>query len=176
MTTCLSGVDLIFFELNANQLDKKNRHARLGWSTKFFCREIPRNFAKYLCRILRNNFLFREISYREISLNFCDEIKIFTGKIHFWIFLHFNTTKKIFAKVFAKTFVIFVTFRKLFSRKAKTNFREIFAKIRKQKFSFQPYAQHESFSTHNCSNKGAAWSPVLNDLCCDTRLALHCPN
>jgi hypothetical protein len=39
-------------------------------------------------------------------------------------------------------FVIFVTFRKLFSRKAKINFREVFAKKWKLKFSFQPYAQH----------------------------------
>jgi hypothetical protein len=37
-----------------------------------------------------------------------------------------------------KIFVIFVTFRKFFSRKAKINFHEIFAKIRKRKFSFQP--------------------------------------
>jgi hypothetical protein len=42
---------------------------------------------------------------------------------------------KIFAKVFAN---FFATFRKLFSRKAKKNFLEIFAKIRKRKFSFQP--------------------------------------
>jgi hypothetical protein len=51
---------------------------------------LSRNFAKYLFRISRNNFfLFREISYREIvrnfakfreiSRNFCDEIKVFTG-------------------------------------------------------------------------------------------------
>jgi hypothetical protein len=40
---------------------------------------------------------------------------------------------------FREIFVIFVTIRKLFSRKAKMNFREIFAKIRKRKFLFQPY-------------------------------------
>jgi hypothetical protein len=38
----------------------------------------------------------------------------------------------VFAKVFAKTFVIFVTFRKLLLRKAQNNFS------RKRKFSFQP--------------------------------------
>jgi hypothetical protein len=45
----------------------------------------------------------------------------------------------VFAKVFAITFVILVTFRKLLSLTAETNFREIFANIRKRKFSFQPY-------------------------------------
>jgi hypothetical protein len=46
--------------------------------------------------------LFREISYREILRNFAKYREIFVtklkfsqGKIHFWILLHFNTTKKI---------------------------------------------------------------------------------
>jgi hypothetical protein len=67
---------------------------------------LSRNFAKYLFRISRNNFLyfakFREISYREILRNFAKYREIFVtklkfslGKMHFWIFLHFNTTKKI---------------------------------------------------------------------------------
>jgi hypothetical protein len=41
-------------------------------------------------------------------------------------------------RCFAKIFIIFVSFRELISRKAKINFRKIFAKIRKRKFSFQP--------------------------------------
>jgi hypothetical protein len=51
-------------------------------------------------------------------------------------------------RFFSKIFVIFV--RKLFSRKAKINFHEIFAKIRKRKFSFQPNPrQHpESWKTY----------------------------
>jgi hypothetical protein len=42
----------------------------------------------------------------------------------------------VFAKIFASIFVYFLM---IFSRKAKINFREICAKIRKRKFSFQPY-------------------------------------
>jgi hypothetical protein len=52
---------------------------------------------------------------------------------------------KIFVKIFTKIFVIFVifvTFRKLFSRKAKINFREIFAtfsrKYENENFRFNP--------------------------------------
>jgi hypothetical protein len=48
---------------------------------------LSRNFAKYLFCISRNNFLFREI--------FVMKLKFSQGKIHLWIFLHFNTTKKI---------------------------------------------------------------------------------
>jgi hypothetical protein len=51
---------------------------------------LSRNFAKYLFRISRNNFLFREISYREILRNFAKYREIFVtklkfsqGKIHF---------------------------------------------------------------------------------------------
>jgi hypothetical protein len=50
--------------------------------------------------------------------------------------IHFSFSK--ITKVFAKIFVIFVTFCKLFSRNAKINYRKIFAKIRTRKFSFQP--------------------------------------
>ncbi len=53
----------------------------------------------------------------------------------------FSYFRENFRENFAKIFVILVIFVRKFSRKAKINFREIFAKIRKRKFSFQPYAQ-----------------------------------
>jgi hypothetical protein len=62
---------------------------------------------------------------------------------------------KIFTKPFAKTFAktknvaktkIFATLGKLFSQKAKQNIRKIFAKIRKRKFSFQPYIRLDTES------------------------------
>jgi hypothetical protein len=44
---------------------------------------LSRNFAKYLFRISLNNYFyfakFRIAKYYEISRNFCDEIKIYTG-------------------------------------------------------------------------------------------------
>jgi hypothetical protein len=74
----------------------------LGWSTKFLCREISRNIYFVFFEII---FLFSEISrnfvsrnitkFREISRYFCTKLKFSQGKIHFWILLHFNTTKKI---------------------------------------------------------------------------------
>jgi hypothetical protein len=60
---------------------------------------LSRNFAKYLFRIKK---LFREISFRKILRNFekyreifVTKLKLLQGKIHFWILLYFNTTKKI---------------------------------------------------------------------------------
>jgi hypothetical protein len=71
----------------------------LGWSTKFLV-------VSKFWEISRNNFFyfskFCEISYCEILRNyvkyheiFVTKLKFSQGKIHFWIFLHFNTTKKI---------------------------------------------------------------------------------
>jgi hypothetical protein len=67
-------------------------------------------------------FNFREkrkwASFREISQNSVSRICSFSRKFSRTVFF------------FAKTFVIFLTFRNFFSQKEKTNFREIFAKIR----------------------------------------------
>jgi hypothetical protein len=59
---------------------------RLGWSTKFRCREISRNiyfvFREIIFFISRNFAKFRIAKYyeiSEISRNFCEKIKIFTG-------------------------------------------------------------------------------------------------
>jgi predicted AAA+ superfamily ATPase len=70
----------------------------VGWSTKFLGREISRNIYFVFCEII---FLFREIScreilrnfakFREISQNFCDEIKIFTGEDTFLNFIAFQS-------------------------------------------------------------------------------------
>jgi hypothetical protein len=100
----------------------------LGWLTKFLCREISPNLAKYLFCISRNNFFisrnfatfcivkFCKISYSEILQNFAKYHEIFVtklkfsqGKIHFWILVHFNTTKKItfMSKIHASISVFF---------------------------------------------------------------------
>jgi hypothetical protein len=56
-----------------------------------------------------------------------------------FVFMKIFASIFVFAKIFASIFAkIFVYFRMIFSRKTKINVREIFAKIRKRKFSFQP--------------------------------------
>jgi hypothetical protein len=64
-----------------------NSDSGLGWSTKFFCREISRNIYFVFREIM---FLLREISYREILRIFAKYREIFVtklkfsqGKIHF---------------------------------------------------------------------------------------------
>jgi uncharacterized protein (UPF0128 family) len=63
--------------------------------------------------------------------------------------------RKLFAKtipgtkIFRENFRENENFRKLFSRKAKKIFREIFAKIRKRTLSFQPYNVPMNFRTRD---------------------------
>jgi hypothetical protein len=92
-------------------LRKRKCSRKLSFKGKFFCEKLPRifhiltlfvvrvvdeislsrNFAKYLFRISRNNFISRNFvsrnmtKFREI---FVTKLKFSQGKIHFWIFLH----------------------------------------------------------------------------------------
>jgi hypothetical protein len=64
-----------------------SRGSGLGWSTKFYF--VFREIIFFISR----NFVSRNITkFREI---FVTKLKFSQVKIHFWILLHFNTTKKI---------------------------------------------------------------------------------
>jgi hypothetical protein len=63
------------------------------------------------------NFVSRKFSKVQLS-------DLFWSTIRMWQYFPFPASVFSYTFVFAKVFIIFVTFRKLFSRKAKINFRE----------------------------------------------------
>jgi hypothetical protein len=129
-----------------------------------FCKNCRENFCQKIVKKSGENMIIPKSKiFAQVFVDIFSFAKVFTKSFSRKFSLQFSFSRKflhkfsrkfIFSfrekiirkytnitKIFASIFVIFVYFRMIFSRKEKINFHEIFAKIRKWKFSFQPCFQ-----------------------------------